>query len=67
MGSKYIGTTEGLINWDEIVTICKNSQNGDFNSVKTVVDRSEGSWKDDPELLGSYREVIELWDNEGYD
>jgi hypothetical protein len=67
MTSKYIGSTEGLIDWDEIVTICKNSQDGDFNSVKTVVDRSEGSWQDNPELLGSYREVIELWHNAGYD
>jgi len=67
MMSKLVGNTEGIIDWDEIVSICRASNNGDFNSVKTVVDRAEGSWKDDPELLGSYREVIELWDNAGYD
>jgi len=67
MTSKLIANTQGLIDWDEIVEICRNSNDGDYNSVKTVVDRSEGSWKDDPELLGSYREVIELWDNAGYD
>ena len=67
MTSKLIANTQGLIDWDEIVEICRNSNDGDYNSVKTVVDRSEGSWKDDPALLGSYREVIELWDNAGYD
>lgn len=64
--AKLVESTEGKIDWDSIVQICKDSTDGDYNSVKTVVDRSEGSWKDNPELLGSYREVIELWDNAGY-
>ncbi|NBP57264.1 hypothetical protein EBU71_12170 [bacterium] len=65
--AKFVGSTEGLINWDSIIDICKSRTDGDFNSVKTVVDRSEGSWKDNPELLGSYREVIQLWDKAGYE
>ncbi len=67
MTSKLVASTNGIIDWDEIVAICRASNSGDYNSVKTVVNRSEGSWKDDPALLGSYREVIELWDKAGYD
>lgn len=67
MTAKLVANTKGLIDWDEIVSICRSCNTGDYNSVKTVVDRSEGSWKDNPELLGSYREVIELWDKAGYD
>ena len=67
MTARFIASTEGIIDWDSVVKICRDCNTGDYNSVKTVVDRSEGSWKDDPELLGSYREVIELWDKAGYD
>ena len=65
--SKRINSTENIIDWDSIVQICKDSTKGDYNSVKTVVDRSEGNWKDNPDLLGAYREVIEIWDKAGYD
>lgn len=64
---KYVGTTENIIDWDPIIQICKASDTGDFNSVKTVVDRSESHWQQDLELLGSYREVIKLWQDAGYD
>lgn len=67
MTAKLIASTAGLIDWDSVVKTCLSCNTGDFNSVKTVVDRSEGSWKDNPQLLGSYREVIELWDHAGYD
>ena len=62
--SKRINSTENIIDWDSIVQICKDSTKGDYNSVKTVVDRSEGNWKDNPDLLGAYREVIEIWDKD---
>jgi hypothetical protein len=65
--TKYVGTTKGIIDWDSIIEICKSRTDGDFNSVKTVVDRSESSWQEDPALLGSYREVIKLWQDAGYD
>lgn len=67
MTARFIASTKGLIDWDSVIKTCRDCDTGDYNSVKTVVDRSEGSWKDDPELLGSYREVIELWDKAGYD
>ena len=31
-----------------------------------MVERSEGNWKDDPNLLGKYHEIINTWDNAGY-
>lgn len=64
---KYIGSTLGIIDWQEIIAICKSRSDGDFNSVGTVVDRSESSWQEDPELLGSYRDVINIWKTAGYD
>jgi len=38
---KYFGTTDGIIDWDPIVEICKRSNDGDENTVTSVVDRSE--------------------------
>jgi len=63
---KYVGSTENLIDWGSIVKICKSRNDGDFNSVTTVVDRSESSWQEDQDLLGSYREVIKIWTDAGY-
>jgi hypothetical protein len=64
--AKLVGSTEGKIDWDSIVQICKDSTDGDFNSVGTVVDRSESSWTENPELLGSYRDVIKIWQDAKY-
>ena len=64
--AKFFGSTQSIIDWDPIVDLCAKSDSGDFNSVKTVVDRSEGNWKDNPELLGSYHNVINTWDEAGY-
>lgn len=61
---KYFGTTEGIIDWDPIVNICRSKNDGDFNSVTTVVDRSEAEAEGD--LLNSYHDVISTWQNGGY-
>jgi hypothetical protein len=61
---KYFGTTNNIIDWDPIVEICKNTNNGDFNSVTTVVDRSEAEAEGN--LLNSYHDVINTWQNGGY-
>lgn len=61
---KYFGNSLNLIDWDEIVEICKNRNDGDFNSVTTVVDRSEATAEGD--LLDSYRGIIDTWETAGY-
>ena len=62
---KYVGTTNGIIDWDSIVTICKNNNNGDHNTVTSVVNRSEA--EAEGPLLKSYREIISTWEQAGYD
>lgn len=64
---KLIASTKDLIDWGEIISICRSRNDGDYNSVKTVVDRSEGNWQHDLDLLGSYRDVIKIWIDAGYD
>jgi hypothetical protein len=64
--TKYIGTTKDIIDWDVILEKIV-SRTGDYNSVKSVVDRSESNWEDDPTLLGSYHEVIGTWKKANYD
>ena len=64
--TKYIGTTKDIIDWDSVVKSVV-PRTGDYNSVKSVVDRSESNWADNPALLGSYHEVIGTWKNAGYD
>lgn len=61
---KYIGTTNGIIDWNPIVEACYASDTGDFNTVTTVVDRSEAEAKD--ELLSKYHDVISTWESGGY-
>lgn len=64
--TKYIGSTKDLIDWDAIIaSIIPRS--GDYNSVKSVIDRSESNWADDPALLGSYHEIIDTWQQANYD
>lgn len=64
--TKYIGTTKDLINWDSIIdSIIPRS--GDYNSVTSVVDRSESNWSEVPDLLGSYHEIINTWQQANYD
>lgn len=62
---KYVGTTDGIIDWDPIVEICRQCKDGDLNTVTTVVDRSEAD-AEGP-LLDNYRQVIGIWKNAGYD
>ena len=64
--TKYIGTTKELINWDSILQSII-PKTGDYNSVKSVIDRSESNWAEDPTLLGSYHKVIDTWQKAGYD
>ena len=64
--TKYIGTTKDIIDWDGVLEKIV-SRTGDYNSVKSVVDRSESNWEDDPTLLGSYHEVIGTWKKANYD
>ena len=61
--SKRIGSTNGLIDWDNIIkSIVPRS--GDYNSPSTVTDRV----KDDPNVnLGYYKEIMETWKNANYD
>jgi hypothetical protein len=64
--TKYVGSTEDLIDWDSVIaSIIPRS--GDYNSVTSVVDRSESNWSDVPELLGSYHEIIDTWQKANYD
>lgn len=64
--TKYIGTTKDTIDWDAVLEKIA-PRTGDYNSVKSVVDRSESNWEDDPTLLGSYHEVIGTWKKANYD
>ena len=64
--TKYIGTTKNLIDWDSVIKQII-PRTGDYNSVKSVVDRSESNWADDPSLLGSYHEIIGTWQKANYD
>jgi len=64
--TKYVGTTSNLIDWDSILHNIV-PRTGDYNSVKSVVNRSESNWEEDPALLGSYQEVIGTWQNANYD
>ena len=64
--TKYVGTTENIIDWDVVLEKIV-PRTGDYNSVKSVVDRSESNWEDDPTLLGSYHEVIGTWKKANYD
>jgi len=64
--TKYVGSTKDLIDWDSVIaSIIPRS--GDYNSVTSVVDRSESNWSDVPELLGSYHEIIDTWQKANYD
>jgi hypothetical protein len=56
---KFVCNTNELIDWDSIVEICRVSNNGDCNTVTSVVDRSEAGAEG--ELLGRYRKLIDNW------
>lgn len=61
---KYVGTTNGIIDWDPVVQLCKDCNTGDKNTVTSVVDRSEA--EAEGTLLNSYRGIIDTWKNAGY-
>jgi len=64
--TKYVGSTKDLIDWDSVIASI-TPRSGDYNSVTSVVDRSESNWSDVPELLGSYHEIIDTWQKANYD
>jgi hypothetical protein len=64
--SKRVGSTLGLVDWDKVISDIQPHA-GDFNSVNSVVDRSEAEAVGDQGLLNSYREIISTWENAGYD
>jgi hypothetical protein len=64
--TKYVGSTKDLIDWDSVIASI-TPRSGDYNSVTSVVDRSESNWSDVPELLGSYHEIIDTRQKANYD
>lgn len=64
--TKFVGTTEGLIDWQPIIDSIV-PMTGEMNNVTEVVDRSEATAVNDEQLLGYYREVIGRWRDAGYD
>ncbi len=63
---KYLGNTENKIDWDEVIRLCQSRDDGDKNTVTSVVDRSEAEAVGDQKLLGYYRKVIGTWQDAGY-
>lgn len=61
---KLVASTNGIIDWKPILEICQKSDNGDLNTVTSVVDRSEANAEGS--LLDSYRGIIDTWRNAGY-
>jgi hypothetical protein len=62
----YLGNTGDMIDWDEVIKTCQSRNDGDRNTVNTVVDRSEADAVGDQKLLGYYRQVIGTWEQAGY-
>ena len=63
MPAKYIGTTNGLIDWDTVIASIV-PRSGDYNSPSTVTDRVA----DDPNVnLGYYQDIMETWKKANYD
>lgn len=63
---KYVGNTGLNIDWDAVIKMCQSRNDGDLNTVNTVVDRSEAEAVGDQKLLGYYRNVIGTWEKAGY-
>lgn len=61
---KYIGNTADIINWDEIVKICSESNNGDHNTPAGVITRSDEQFEG--ELLSDYHRLMKNWIDAGY-
>lgn len=63
---KRIGSSLNLIDWNKVISQIKPAT-GDFNTVTSVVDRSDAEAVGDNDLLSSYKDVIGTWQNAGYD
>ena len=61
---RFIINTSDIIDWDKIIKICNDRNDGDRNTVTSVVDRSEAG--EEGELLNRYRKLINNWINAGY-
>lgn len=62
--ARLIGYTDNIIDWKPVVDSCKNRNDGDLNTVTSVVDRSEATAEGT--LLDSYRGIIDTWETAGY-
>ena len=62
---KYIGNTSDIIDWEEIVNICKRSTKGDHNTPAGVIQRSDEQFEG--ELLSDYQRLMKNWIDAGYD
>lgn len=63
--ARFFGPSCGIINWNNVIEACKNRNDGDLNTVTSVVHRSEATAEGS--LLDSYRGIIDTWQKSGYD
>jgi hypothetical protein len=61
---KYIGNTADIVDWDAIVKICSENNNGDKNTPSGVITRSQEYTE--CELLGDYHVLMKNWVDAGY-
>jgi hypothetical protein len=64
--TKYIGTTNGLIDWDSIIASLQ-PRSGEHNTVTSVVSRSSATEANDSTLLTHYYKIINTWEKANYD
>lgn len=65
--TKFIGSTEKIIEWDDIILHCRNEMCGYLNSVENVLHRSKLNWEKDSDLSASYKDIVKMWEDAGYD
>lgn len=63
--ARLVGYTNNIIDWKPVLDGCKKRNDGDLNTVTSVVDRSEATAEGI--LLDSYRGIIDTWKTAGYD
>ena len=62
---KFISNTKDIIDWDNIVKLCTESNSGDHNTVTSVINRSKATSEN--ELLSRYKKLINNWIEAGID
>lgn len=78
---RYIGSTQGIIEWDSIIEIIKGRTDGDFNSVESVMERVDSeiatgdvfeennveiSSENTEDLVDSYYDLMSIWKQANY-